>query len=147
MKKLLLILVVGVLLLTACQAEEESVEAHDYWLRAAAQGENSAMYLLLHNHETTTDEFIGASSEIAEAVELHSSTVDANGVMQMSPVAAVELLPDAEVYFEPGGLHVMFIGLKQDLQNGDEVQVTLHFRNHEDIVLTVPVQEGPGEMH
>jgi copper(I)-binding protein len=149
MKRLLaVVLLIAGLLVSACQAEEEGVEAHDYWMRAAAQGGNTAMYMLLHNHSPEADEFTGASSDVSETVEVHETTMDANGTMQMSPVPSVVLGPDAEVYFEPGGLHVMFIGLKQDMNVGDEVQVTLHFKNHEDIVLTVPVQEGAGEeMH
>ncbi|MBI5841332.1 MAG: copper chaperone PCu(A)C [Chloroflexi bacterium] len=147
MKRILVLIFFIASLLTACQpqAEGEGVEAHDYWIRTAAQGENSALYMLLHNHATESDELLGVSSDIADAVEIHETTMD-NDVMQMSPVASVILDPDAEVYFEPGGLHVMFIGLKQDLKAGDEVQVTLHFKNHEDIILTVPVQEEAGEM-
>lgn len=135
------------LAVSACQAQEEGVEAHDYWIRAAMKGENTAMYMLLHNHSAESDELVGAWSDIAEAVEIHETTMDASGAMQMSPVTSVELGPDAEVYFKPGGLHMMFIGLKQDLKAGDKVRVTLHFKNHEDIVLTVPVQEGAGGMN
>jgi copper(I)-binding protein len=36
----------------------------------------------------------------------------------------------------------MLIGLKQDLQIGDRFEVTLHFANHADIILTVEVKEG-----
>jgi len=37
----------------------------------------------------------------------------------------------------------MLIGLKQDLKTGDEITLTLHFKNHEDITLTVPILEAP----
>jgi copper(I)-binding protein len=143
----ILFLLIACLMLSACQAEDNGVEAHDYWLRTAAKGENTAMYMLIHNHTAETDELLGVLSDIAEAVEVHETTIDANGVMQMSQVASVVLEPDAEVYFKPGGLHIMFIGLKQDLNAGDEVQVTLHFKHHEDIILTVPVQEEAGDMN
>jgi len=136
------------LIAVACQpAAKEGIEARDYWLRASAAGENTAMYMLLQNHGSAVDELIGASSNVTDAVELHKTTMDANGMMQMSPVPSVVLDADAEVHFEPGGLHVMFIGLKQDLKVGDKIQVTLHFKNREDIVLTVPAQEEAGGMH
>lgn len=36
----------------------------------------------------------------------------------------------------------MLINLKKDLKVGDEITVTLHFKNHEDIVLAVPVEDA-----
>lgn len=135
-----------VFFVSACQALERGIEPHNYWIRAAQKGENTAMYMLLHNHSSTkSDELIGASSDVAEVIELHETKMDSSGIMQMSPLPSIPLPPDAEVHFEPGGLHLMFIGLKQDLKPGDKVKVTLHFRNREDITLTVPVREGTGE--
>jgi copper(I)-binding protein len=73
--------------------------------------------------------------------------MDSNGVMQMSPASSLPLEPGTEVVFEPGGLHVMFIGLKQDLKVGDMVEVTLQFKEHEDIILSVPVLEDGEKMN
>ena len=36
----------------------------------------------------------------------------------------------------------MLIGLKQDLNVGDEITITLHFQNSEDVTLTVPVKDA-----
>ncbi len=43
---------------------------------------------------------------------------------------------------KPGGYHVMLIGLKQELKAGDEISLTLHFKNHADLTLTVPVNDA-----
>jgi copper(I)-binding protein len=134
-----------VITISACQPGGE-IEVHDYWLRSAAQGKNSAMYMMIQNRSRESDELVGASSDIAKAVELHETMINSNGTMQMSPVSSVPLEPDSEAVFEPGGLHIMFIGLKQELKVGDKVEVTLQFKNHENIVLSVPVQEGGGGM-
>jgi hypothetical protein len=82
------------------------------------------------------------SSNIAEAVELHESKMSGE-VMQMQQVDAIPLERSTEIRFEPGGLHVMLVGLKKDLQVGDEVEVTLHFTNFEDLNVTVPVSDMP----
>jgi copper(I)-binding protein len=37
---------------------------------------------------------------------------------------------------------VITFGLKQDLKAGDEITLTPHFKNHEDITLTIPVLEA-----
>lgn len=144
MKRLIGFLLAGLLLLSACGGAEEGegVEVHDPWGRAAPQGDNSAVYLLVHNHTAQDDELIGASSEAAEAVEIHKSIMGADGVMRMVPQSAVPLPADGEVEFTPGGLHIMLVGLKLDLKVGDSIQVTLHFKSHEDILLTVPVMDA-----
>jgi len=64
----------------------------------------------------------------------------------MIPQESVPLAAGAKVEFKPGGLHVMLIGLKQDLKVGDQFELTLHFKNHADIVLKVIVKEEATDM-
>jgi copper(I)-binding protein len=67
-------------------------------------------------------------------------------VMQMKQVLSMPVKGKESIEFAPGGLHVMLIGLKQDLKTGDQFQITLQFKDHEEITLTVPVQEmGNGD--
>lgn len=132
-----------VFLLSAC-SRGEGIEAHEAWARSALQGENSAVYLILHNHTAEYDSLIGASSDVADAVELHLMEVE-NDVMRMTPVEKIEMPADSEIIFESGGYHIMLIGLKQDLNTGDEITVTLHFEDYPDVVLAVPVKESAEE--
>lgn len=145
MKKLVFVFVLAAVL-SACAAPGD-IEAHQPWARAAQMGGNSAVYLELHNHTADADELLGASADVAEAVEVHLSSINADGVMQMAKQDSVPLAPDAEVTFAPGGLHVMLIGLTRDLKAGDQFTLTLHFKTHADIVLTVTVQEMEGMDH
>lgn len=140
----ILMSVVGVaLLLGGCSAPAgEGLEVRDAWARPAAQGGNGAVYFVIENHASESHEMTGVQADVAEAVEMHESQMSGD-VMQMHRMESVSLVPGAQVTFEPGGLHVMLIGLNRDLQTGDEVDVTLHFANHEDIQLTVPVQDTP----
>lgn len=144
MNKYILFMLLGALLLTACGAQVGEVETQGIWIRSAMQGENSAMYILLSNHSAQDDEMVGASSDIAVAVEVHKSMMDSNGTMKMTPQDSVPLPAGTEVEFAPGGLHIMFVGLKKDLKIGDTVNVVLYFKNHADISLMVPVQDAPG---
>ena len=151
MKRVLIMLVlVGTLLLSACgsmaatdeHAAGTDIEAHDFWARAALKDGNSAAYMLLHNHSQADDELIGVSSDVAAAVEIHLSQMNANGTMEMIPQESIALPADGELELKPGSYHIMIIGLKKDLNVGDEITLTLHFKNHEDITLTVPVLEA-----
>ncbi len=157
MKRILLMLVLGAtLLLSACGGKMEmpaateehvdgtSVEAHDFWARSAMKDGNGAAYMLLHNHSAEVDVLIGASSEVAGVVELHLSQMKADGTMEMIKQDAITLPADGEVELKPGSYHIMLIGLKQDLKAGDEFSLTLHFKNHADITLTIPVMDAEG---
>ena len=143
MKRTLIIVTLLALLLTACGGSGD-IKVKKVWARAAMQGENSATYFILTNGSGQADELLGASSDVAEAVEVHLSAMDANGMMTMTKQDAVSLPVDAEIQFAPGGLHVMLIGLTRDLKAGDHFTLTLHFKTHADIVLDVEVQEMEG---
>ena len=142
MKRILIFVLLSVILLSACAPTAKDVEASDVWARTGMAGGNSAVYMMLVNGTSADDELLSASSDVAEAVELHESKMGANGEMQMIPQASILLAAGAKVEFKPGGLHVMLIGLKQELKIGDEFELTLHFKNHADITLKVIVKEA-----
>ena len=151
MKKFFLILILlGALVLSACggaatdddHAAGTDVEVHDAWARSALKDGNGAAYMLMHNHSTEDDAIVGASSDLATATEIHLSQMSTDGTMEMLKQESIPLPADGEVEFKPGSYHVMLIGLKQDLKVGDEITLTLHFKNHDDITLTVPVLEA-----
>ena len=136
----IVVLLLGVLI-SACGAQK-GIEVHEVWMRPVQQGENSAVYFVLHNHSSEADELIGISSDAAAAVEMHESQMSGD-VMQMHPIQSIALEPDAEVTFEPGGFHVMLVGMEKELKVGDQIEIILHFQNSADLPLLVPVSEMP----
>lgn len=128
------------ILLTACGAgsAESGIEVHQAKTGAGVQGEDRAIYLAMHNHDSETDQLTGASSDAAEVVQLQNGTE----IVDVIPVYA-----NTEFVFIPDGYHVMLIGLKQELHMGDEIEVVLQFRDHEDLTISVPVGEASGHEH
>jgi copper(I)-binding protein len=108
-------------------------------------GENGAVYFVIHNHSPWADELTGVTSDLAVA-EVQKSKMGGD-IMQRSQVESVPLEPYAEIAFAPGGLHVMLISLKQDMKLGDEVEVSMHFKNYQDLKVRVTVSESavPGD--
>lgn len=133
-------LIVTALLLTACRAvgTENGIEVSKIKIGAGAQGDDRAVYLAMHNHDLKADRLTGASSNAAEITQLQNGTDIVDGI----PVDA-----NREFVFIPDGYHVMLIGLKQDLHEGDEIEVILHFRNHEDLTIRVPVGKAVDHEH
>ena len=128
------------ILLTACGAgsAESGIEVNKVKMGAGAQGEDRAVYLAMRNHGSETDQLIGASSDAAEVAQLQNGT----DIVDVIPV-----LSNKEFVFIPDGYHVMLIGLKQELLVGDEIEVVLHFRDHEDLTISVPVGEAIEHEH
>jgi copper(I)-binding protein len=139
MKKHLCVLLFAALLLTACGAGEKEIEVHNAWVRPTASGSNAAVYFIIHNHTDQDDELTGASATVAGAVEIHEGKME-NDVMQMSMVASVPLAADEEITFKPGGLHIMLVNINQELVLGGHIGLTLHFKNHEDVVVNVHIE-------
>jgi periplasmic copper chaperone A len=91
------------------------------WAPATKPGQKTgAAYMELEASDSAV--IIKIESPQAKAVEVHSTTND-KGVMKMRKVDRLELPAGAAVKFEPGGMHLMLIGLKQPLKAGDTVVV------------------------
>ena len=65
--------------------------------------------------------------------------------MRMHPVEIIEITPDAPTTLQPGGMHVMLMGLEAALVQGTTFPMTLTFERAGDIDIQVNVQ-GPGAM-
>ncbi len=57
--------------------------------------------------------------------------------------SGVEIKAGQTVKFEPSGYHVMFVGLKQQLNQGDRIKATLQFEKAGDVMVGFVV-EGIG---
>jgi hypothetical protein len=146
MKRNIIIILITALLLSGC-GSKKGIEVHSAWMRPAAKGENGGVYFELHNHGTTPDELTGVSSDVAVVAEIHESKLEGD-VMTMNMLSSLPIEAKADIAFEPGGLHVMLIDLRQDFKVDDEFMVTLHFKNSEDITFHVLVRDvAPEEGH
>lgn len=118
-------------------------------------GDNTTVYLDLTNNGDADAALVGASADFAETFELHEMVADEDGVMEMRPVDGQTIaLPAGEtVTLEPGGLHVMALGVTTELAEGDVVPVTLEFEggcritvDAEVRALDMPMEDMEGEM-
>jgi len=87
-----------------------------------------AVYFAVTNAGPEADRLVAVSSPLARRVEIHESR-NVQGVVQMRPVTSVDCPPGATVKSEPGGLHVMLVGLKEPLAAGTEFPLSLEFRD------------------
>ena len=84
-------------------------------------------YITIVNTGSADDTLIGASSPVAEDVQLHQMKMEGE-VMKMGEMPDGIPVPAGQtVALEPGGMHLMMMGLKQPLIEGESVPVTLRF--------------------
>ncbi|MEP6547158.1 MAG: copper chaperone PCu(A)C [Gammaproteobacteria bacterium] len=97
-----------------------------------------AVYFSLTNTGPKAERLMGISSPIARLVEIHQSR-QVQGMMQMRAVTFVDAAAGATVKIEPGGLHIMLVGLKRPLTPGMEFPMALTFRDSGVLHITVKV--------
>jgi copper(I)-binding protein len=125
---------------TAFAEPEPTIHIVDVKARPTAPGaETGAVYLVLMNHGAVDDSLTGMSTPAAETAELHR-TVDSGGMSKMDAVPDLTVKSNDGVTFAPGGLHIMLMGLKQQLKPGDSFPLTLNFAKAGAVTVTVAVQ-------
>lgn len=99
----------------------------DAYARASAgRAKAGAAYMTITNMGND-DRLVAARAEVSTRAELHGHIMDANGVARMRRVDGIDLGHGATVELKPGGLHVMFMGLKEPLKQGTRFPLTLIF--------------------
>lgn len=128
-----------VALASACNTAPGEITVSSPWTRSGLEGENSAVYFEITGGPYP-DTLLSATSEIAGEVMLHKSIMDEEGTMHMEHQENVPIPAGEIVNFEPGGLHVMLIGLHQDLVTGELIELKLLFDNAGEVIIHAPVK-------
>lgn len=117
----------------ADETHPEGIHIHDAYARVnGGVGKTGAVFFMIHNNTGKDLVITGAASDAAKVVELHTHVESSDGVMQMKKIEGGVALPQGEMHeFARGGDHIMLMGLKQALKNGDKIAVTLTFDNGE----------------
>jgi copper(I)-binding protein len=129
------------------------VSVDNAWARATAPNQPAAGAFMNLTADTDTV-LVSASNDASGTTELHSMKMD-NGVMVMRAVPQIDLPKGKTVALKPGGLHVMLIGLKRQLKEGETVTLQLKTRDAsgkiETLTVKAPVKSGmpmsPGPHH
>jgi copper(I)-binding protein len=101
----------------------------------------AAYVATLENNGAQPDKLIHAATPVAASVEMHSMAVDAQGVMHMREVEGIVIAPKAALKMRPGmGYHMMLVGLKKPLKEGDTFAMTLQFERAGKVEVKVYVQ-------
>jgi hypothetical protein len=118
------------------------------WVRATPPGARAGGgYVTIRNEGVAADRLIAGRADFAGRVEIHEMRMEGE-VMQMRPLPdGLEIPAGDTVTLKPGGYHVMFMGLKQGLEAGHAVSVTLIFDRAGAVELIFPVAKMGATSH
>lgn len=92
------------------------------------------------------DTLTGVSANCCSSVEIHQSGM-LNGVMSMRAISTVAITPDKPIMLvqhakakTPTSMHIMLIGAKQIMNEGDTVGITFHFAKAGAIKHSFPIE-------
>ncbi len=123
--------------------QHASIKVEAPWARPTpGRAKNGAAFMTLVNTGDAADSLVSATSDVSDRTEVHAHIMD-GGVMRMRKVDGVEIAPGSPTVLKPGGLHVMFLGLKKPLKMGETVAVTLTFEKAGKVDVRIPVGNAP----
>lgn len=134
--KHVLLLFFALVTMTSLIAQQPTVEISDLRANEPIPGQSvSAGYLVFTNSSEEAVTLLRVEANFADRVEMHQ-TMSMNGMNQMRPLQSVQIAPKESVVFEPGGRHLMLMGVAKPEQGSAEL--TFYFDN--DQVTTQPVE-------
>ena len=124
----------------AGETNDEDVVIRDAWVQEGPPSQKiTAAFMVIENHTGADISLQSASSDVAQSVELHKMEL-VDGMMKMHRVETIDIPAGGQAELKPGGYHLMVIGLKKELKQGDKVTLALQFSGDIKKTITVPVK-------
>lgn len=144
------IALIGVLFIPAAVTGSETsgrLTVNNAWARATPPGSSvGGAYFTIVNRGQQADTLVSVSSPVAATVEMHRTTIE-SGLSRMRPAGQIVIAPGQTVKAEPGGLHVMLMGLKSPLVAGTQVPLVLKFQQAGAVTVRVAIQSISSAAH
>jgi copper(I)-binding protein len=121
------------------QTAPSGVMVEHAWARATSPGaKTGAVYLTIMDHGGP-DRLIGFATPVASMAQLHETTMQGD-VMKMRQIDGLAVTDKGPVTLAPGGYHVMLMGLKGPLRQGETFPLSVTFEKAGTIQITVAVE-------
>ncbi|MCF1426521.1 MAG: copper chaperone PCu(A)C [Shewanella sp.] len=134
----------GLILCSSAQLMAAQVQLTDGFIRAVPPSvPNSAAYLTLKNEGDAT-ELVAVETSIAREAQLHT-LIEEKGLVKMRQVPGFAIPTAGELQLAPAGDHIMLLGLKRPLKQGEEIELRLIFEDGSKQLVQLPVRKNDGQ--
>ena len=119
-----------------------NVTVEDAWARTNPMSpDTGSIYVMLTSDTDDAVLYADVDFSIAMSTELHETLTAADGSTTTQLVESVPLPAGQTVTFEPGGLHIMLMGLVEPLVAGNMISVTLTLESGNLVTFDAEVRE------
>jgi len=119
------------MLFLSCNANSGNpIVVSDAWIREVpVNSDVSALYFEVKNSGDGEDWIVSIDTPLSQKAEIHNTLIDSNGSATMVRLEDVKIASGESLKLSPGGMHVMLIGLKENIRAGQEYTVNINFKN------------------
>ncbi|GEE00875.1 hypothetical protein nbrc107696_13210 [Gordonia spumicola] len=110
----------------ATTSEADAISVGQPWVKAADSGMTAA-FGVLANSSGSDVRLVSASSDVAESVEPHEVVTEGDTTTMRAKAGGFVIPAKGSLTLDPGGEHLMFMGLKKPVKAGDTVTITVRF--------------------
>ena len=118
----------------------------DEWARVTPSG-SGAVYMIIKNIGNQDDNLTSASSDDSEMTMIHQTVREENIAKMIHVMEGIDLPKGKAIKLEPGGYHLMLMGINKNLSLNDRISITLAFKNNENIEINPIVKIRPPNAH
>lgn len=99
-------------------------------------GDMASGFLTVTNSGGAADKLVSVTSDVSDDVTIHETRDQ-----RMRQVKSFDIPAEGELTLDRGGNHLMFMGLKKKLVQGQRISVELRFEKADPIEVDLPVKE------
>ncbi|MBN7821527.1 copper chaperone PCu(A)C [Bowmanella yangjiangensis] len=105
-----------------------------------------AVYMNIDNPSEHEERLMTATvaDSLAETVQIHQTLIQDDMALMREAREGLIIPAKGNLHLSPGGAHIMLIGLKTPLKEGDTFPLTLHFAHSGQLEVQVKVEDNPG---
>lgn len=129
-------------------AQTHTVQVHHPRIHPTVEGiKVTGVYFDLFNGNHKSIKLVNVTGNISDRIEVHEHTMK-DGLMKMQKVSDGIPLPAGKmVVFKPHGYHVMVMDLNKAINEGDLVELELHFDNGESKKISAKAMKPSKQQH
>ena len=140
------VILFSLILLMGLNSVHAKIIVKDEWARVTPSGSGS-VYMTIENDSDQDDNLTSAISDEAEMTMIHQTVREENIAKMIHVMGGIDLPKGKIIKLEPGGYHLMLMGIEKNLTLNDRIRITLSFKNNENIEISPIIKIRPPKMH
>ena len=140
------VILFSLILLMGLNSVHAKIIVKDEWARVTPSGSGS-VYMTIENDGDQDDTLTSAISDEAEMTMIHQTVREENIAKMIHVMGGIDLPKGKRIKLEPGGYHLMLMGINKNLTLNDRIRITLSFKNNENIEISPIIKIRPPKMH